>query len=190
MIEEPDTATMVKNSFEGIMGRNLSKKAESSSSVIRQSTDEVWLLSDLFETIALGKSLIEWFPTMRILLLDGPLGAGKTSLVKGLASGLNIKEPITSPTFALSQHYMTGHRPLIHIDLYRLEEKNEANNLFLQEEEEAIMLDSLLVIEWPERLSIDLQEAWRLSLKYESTGGRLAQLIIPNKNLRIDLPDS
>ena len=72
-----------------------------------------------------------------ILLLSGPLGAGKTSLVQGLAEGLGITEPITSPTFALAQHYPQGEPQLVHLDLYRLEQPASADELFLQEEEEA-----------------------------------------------------
>ena len=93
---------------------------------------------------------------------QGPLGAGKTSLVQGLAGALGIQEPITSPTFALAQHYPEGTPPLIHLDLYRLEQAIAADDLFLQEEEEANAMGALLVVEWPERLSLSLPDAWRL----------------------------
>ena len=92
--------------------------------------------------MALARAL----PAGSILLLIGPLGAGKTSLVQGLAEGLGIDEPITSPTFALAQHYPQGTPRLIHLDLYRLEQPSSADELFLQEEEEAIASEALMAV--------------------------------------------
>lgn len=134
------------------------------------------MLRDLEATRALGRSLSRQLPTGALLLLQGPLGAGKTSLVQGLAGALGIDEPITSPTFALSQHYPQGRPPLVHLDLYRLETPAAADDLFLQEEEEATALGALLVVEWPERLSLALPEAWRLELSQAPNEGRLAVL--------------
>ena len=150
----------------------------------RQSTDSCWLLQNLEETIHLGKSLTQMIPNLKLLLLEGPLGAGKTSIVKGIAISLGIKEPITSPTFPLAQHYQSRERPLFHLDLYRLEGHEAADELFIQEEEAADD-DALIVIEWPERLNLTLPEAWRLKLSYQDDGGRLAQLFpppSPNRN--------
>ena len=126
--------------------------------------------------MALARAL----PAGSILLLIGPLGAGKTSLVQGLAEGLGIDEPITSPTFALAQHYPQGTPRLIHLDLYRLEQPSSADELFLQEEEEAIAAEALMAVEWPERLGLELPEAWRLELSHQGDGRR-AQLIVPRK---------
>ena len=126
--------------------------------------------------MALARAL----PAGSILLLIGPLGAGKTSLVQGLAEGLGIDEPITSPTFALAQHYPQGTPRLIHLDLYRLEQPSSADELFLQEEEEAIASDALMAVEWPERLGLKLPEAWQLELSHQGDGRR-AQLIVPRK---------
>ena len=78
----------------------------------------------------LGQSLARELPSGAILLLMGPLGAGKTSLVQGLALGCGIDEPITSPTFALAQHYPQGEPPLVHLDLYRLEAPARPMNCF------------------------------------------------------------
>ncbi len=107
-----------------------------------------------------------------ILLLEGDLGAGKTCLVQGLAEGLGIDEPITSPTFALAQHYAglrasgpnSSPTALVHLDLYRLEQLAAADELFAQEEEEAIALGALLAVEWPSRLSFVPAGAWRVTL--------------------------
>ncbi len=154
-------------------------------SIAKQSTDSCWLLKDLEETIQLGEIVAHTITDLKLLLLQGPLGAGKTSFVKGFARAIGIAEPITSPTFSLSQHYPSGTRPLIHVDLYRLETQNAANELFLQEEEEAKTLGGVLLVEWPERLSIQLPDAWKIHLQHHDDGGRLAQLFppsIPDKN--------
>ena len=118
--------------------------------------------------------------------MKDPLGVGKTSLVKGLAISLGINEPVTSPTFALAQHYPSGQPPLIHLDLYRLEDHKTANELFLQEEEEAQNLNGLMIVEWPERLSISLEEAWELELNYcnDEGEGRIAQIHPPENPAR------
>ncbi len=149
-------------------------------SFAQQTNNFCWTLEKPESTMALGSRLTKKFPDLRILLLNGPLGAGKTTLVKGIAKSLRIKEPITSPTFPLSQHYPSGSPPLIHIDLYRIEEPNAANEFFLQEEEEAKAMDALMVVEWPERLSLPMADAWRGKLEYSSKNKvRLFQLIPP-----------
>ena len=136
-------------------------------------------MSDLEATKALGVELAQRLPAEAILLLKGPLGAGKTSLVQGIALALGIGEPITSPTFALAQHYMDGNPPLIHLDLYRLEQPGAADALFLQEDEEAKAIGALLAVEWPERLNLELPEAWQLQLFHTNDEGRSAQLTPP-----------
>jgi tRNA threonylcarbamoyladenosine biosynthesis protein TsaE len=149
-------------------------------SFAQQTNNFCWTLDKPESTISLGSTLTKKFPNLSILLLIGPLGAGKTTLVKGIAKSLQIKEPITSPTFPLSQHYLSGSQPLIHIDLYRIEEASAANEFFLQEEEEAKAIGALMVIEWPERLSLPMLDAWRGKLEYSSNNkGRIFQLIPP-----------
>ena len=138
-------------------------------------------MPDLEATQALGTELIQQLPAEAILLLQGPLGAGKTSLVQGIALALSIGEPITSPTFALAQHYTDGNPPLIHLDLYRLEQPSTADDLFLQEDEEAKAIGAFMAVEWPERLSLELPEAWQLRLSHTKDGGRHAQLTSPKK---------
>ena len=136
-------------------------------------------MPDLEATRGLGIELGRRLPIGAMLLLKGPLGAGKTSLVQGIAMALGVGEPITSPTFALAQHYTDGNPPLIHLDLYRLEQPSAANDLFLQEDEEAKAISALLAVEWPERLSLALPEAWQLQLSHSNDGGRYAQLTPP-----------
>ncbi|MCP9916759.1 tRNA (adenosine(37)-N6)-threonylcarbamoyltransferase complex ATPase subunit type 1 TsaE [Cyanobium sp. ATX 6F1] len=136
-------------------------------------------LADPSATARLGErlavELLSLEPADRLLLLRGQLGAGKTSLVQGLASGLGIDEPVTSPTFALAQHYQ-GCRGealthLVHLDLYRLEGASAAD-LYRQEEEEALALGAVLAVEWPERLPFLPAGAWWLDLEPEAEGRR------------------
>ena len=127
------------------------------------------LLADAAATQALGRELAQhWLalpPGERpILLLQGDLGAGKTCLTQGLAAGLGIDELITSPTFALAQHYSGRAGSLVHLDLYRLEQAAAADELFAQEEE-ALALKALMAVEWAERLSFVPEGAWRVGLE-------------------------
>ena len=162
------------------MNGNLCRVAEASGSPDHQSTDNRWILDDLEATHRLGRDLAGKLSAGTVLLLQGQLGAGKTSLVQGIALALGIHEPITSPTFALAQHYPQGEPQLVHLDLYRLEQPASADELFLQEEEEASATGALMAVEWPERLGLDLAEAWHLELRHQDEG-RLAQLTSPRK---------
>ncbi|MEX0588771.1 MAG: tRNA (adenosine(37)-N6)-threonylcarbamoyltransferase complex ATPase subunit type 1 TsaE [Cyanobium sp.] len=147
-------------------------------------------LADAAATQAFGRQLASRLPPCSTLLLQGDLGAGKTCLVQGLAAGLGISEPITSPTFALAQHYLlpaVDGAPgggLVHLDLYRLELPAAADELFAQEEEEARCLGALLAVEWPERLSILPQGCWQLQLSLADPSnpdaGRRLALIAPS----------
>jgi len=151
------------------------------------------LLANAAATAALGAELAQlWLRQpangeTQILLLEGTLGAGKTSLVQGIAAALGIEEPITSPSFALAQHY-GGRRQgrttaLVHLDLYRLEQAAAAEELFAQEEEEARALGALLAVEWPGRLRFEPDGAWRVELQLldpqRPEAGRRALLRLP-----------
>ena len=97
------------------------------------------------ETILLGEQLARLLANGSTLLLTGDLGAGKTTLVRGIAKGLNIKDVVQSPTFNIMKIYFKGDRPLIHIDAYRLADIN--NDIGL---DEYIGYESgITVIEWP-----------------------------------------
>jgi tRNA threonylcarbamoyladenosine biosynthesis protein TsaE len=146
-------------------------------------------LADAAATLAFGRQLASRLPPASTLLLHGDLGAGKTCLVQGLAAGLGIDEPITSPTFALAQHYrLAGIRGpagggLVHLDLYRLDLPAAADELFAQEEEEARALGALLAVEWPERLSGLPANCWQVHLNladpHNPDAGRRLELSAP-----------
>lgn len=103
------------------------------------------ITSSSIETIELGEKLAKVLPNGLTILLTGDLGAGKTTLVRGIASGLNIKGVVQSPTFNIMKIYLKGDRPLIHIDAYRLADINTDIGL-----DEYIGYETgLTVIEWP-----------------------------------------
>ena len=100
------------------------------------------------ETIALGERLARELPARGLVLLIGNLGAGKTTMAKGIVSGLGAaaQEDVTSPTFTLIHEYGGGR--VYHIDLYRLDEPREVATLGL---DELFERDALVLMEWGER---------------------------------------
>ena len=139
-------------------------------------------VENLNETIRLGRKFAQRLIPKSIILLEGPIGAGKTSFVQGIADGLCIKEEITSPTFALSHHYNSGTIPLIHMDLYRIENSLMAKEFFISEEEEAIQNEAIMVIEWPELIKPYLNNFWEIEISYATNFGRNYKIWDP-KNL-------
>ena len=102
------------------------------------------------ESIALARELAAVLPEDTVLALEGDLGAGKTTFVKGLAEAWNIHEPITSPTFNI-YHLYRGARTLAHMDAYRLEASPDIwDELML---EELLEPPFCLAIEWPSKLA-------------------------------------
>ena len=107
-----------------------------------------WETTSAAETHVLGKALGEACAEHAVMALVGPLGAGKTCLVRGIAEGLGVPaELVTSPTFVLIHEY-AGRLPLYHADLYRLEERDAVNGLGLEEYTET---PGVTVIEWAEK---------------------------------------
>ena len=97
------------------------------------------------ETMALGKAISDLAKPGSTFCLTGDLGAGKTTLVRGIARGLNIKSVVQSPTFNIMKIYFDGIKPLIHIDAYRLADVDTDIGL-----DEYIGYETgLTVIEWP-----------------------------------------
>ena len=129
-------------------------------------------IENFTETINLGKKFAQGLNPQSIVLLQGPIGAGKTSFVQGIAKELSISEDITSPTFALSHHYNSGKIPLIHMDLYRLDNSSMAKELYLAEEEEANQNKAILVIEWPELIQPIIDNYWKIEISYAKNYGR------------------
>jgi tRNA threonylcarbamoyladenosine biosynthesis protein TsaE len=115
------------------------------------------------ETEAVGRELAAGLTTGSVLLLYGELGAGKTAFVRGLAAGLGISsDEVSSPTFTLMQEYRGGRLPLIHVDLYRLDDPREIDDLGLDELGEG----AVLAIEWAQKLSGAVRDAVAVRIEH------------------------
>ncbi len=114
---------------------------------------EEYITSSADETIALGRKLAPKLRNCRVVILRGDLGAGKTTLVKGIAEGLQAASAndVTSPTFTLIHEYRGPEVKLYHVDLYRIETERELATLGLDElfAEEG----NLVLLEWGEKFS-------------------------------------
>ncbi len=124
-----------------------------------------WLSSNAEETFRLGQRLGAQLTGGEVLLLKGPLGAGKTVFVKGLSSALDVDpEEVTSPSFTLVNPY-DGRLRLYHIDLYRLDVGASAAHA-VDLEELLTDEDAVIVIEWAERLGPYRlpAETWRITI--------------------------
>jgi tRNA threonylcarbamoyladenosine biosynthesis protein TsaE len=103
-------------------------------------------------TLAMGERVAEMLlPSPRLIVLRGDLGAGKTTLVKGIAAALGVAEAseVTSPTFTLVHEYAGSKVRLYHLDLYRLETERELLTIGLEEMAESS--DALVLVEWGEK---------------------------------------
>ncbi|MDY6954707.1 MAG: tRNA (adenosine(37)-N6)-threonylcarbamoyltransferase complex ATPase subunit type 1 TsaE [Thermodesulfobacteriota bacterium] len=117
--------------------------------------------SSVQETVAFGLRLGEHLTTGMFVALNGKLGSGKTCLVQGIARGLNVPEGlyVTSPSYSLINEY-PGRLRLFHIDLYRLDDPGELEDLGL---EEILRQDGVTVVEWADKMAGTLPEE-RLSV--------------------------
>ena len=128
------------------------------------------------ETIACGRALAVSLSPPLIVLLRGDLGAGKTTLVKGIAEGFGAAsaDQVTSPTFTLIHEYRSARAMLYHIDLYRIETERELQTLAL---DDLLAPDSILLIEWGEKFP-RFQRERDIEIRLERVGdtGRRIQL--------------
>ncbi|MGF1604394.1 MAG: tRNA (adenosine(37)-N6)-threonylcarbamoyltransferase complex ATPase subunit type 1 TsaE [Thermosynechococcaceae cyanobacterium] len=132
----------------------------------------MWMrsLPNLAATQALGFALGQVLPAGSILLLEGDLGCGKTSLVQSIGEGLGITDLIVSPTFTLINEYHEGRLPLYHLDLYRLPPA-EVSNLYLEAYWQGLEYPlGIVAIEWPERLAPWPEHYLRIQLEYQGKG--------------------
>jgi tRNA threonylcarbamoyladenosine biosynthesis protein TsaE len=100
------------------------------------------------DTRALGESLAGLLLPGDLLVLVGPLGAGKTALTQGIGAGLGVAEPVTSPTFVIARVHTGGRVPLVHVDAYRLGRVADVDDLDLDASTE----ESVTVVEWGQGL--------------------------------------
>ncbi len=100
-----------------------------------------------------------------VILLTGDLGSGKTTLVQHLCRNWTVRESVTSPTFTLMQHY-SGAYPVVHLDLYRLENDQALHELGW---EEWLYGDTVAFVEWPERLEPYLRGYYKIDIRRQGT---------------------
>lgn len=137
-----------------------------------------WRLPDAAATEAAGAALAPLLRAGDVVALEGDLGAGKTSLARGLLAALGLMEEAPSPSFAIVQAYGPPEvrLPVWHVDLYRLDSPDEAVELGLDE----VLEDGALLIEWPDRLGDRLgPDALRLALATTPDGARRLTWTVP-----------
>lgn len=133
-------------------------------------------LPDADATEALGVEIAPLLRRHDVIALHGDLGAGKTTLVRGIMRGLGFEGEVASPTFPIVQPYEELVVPVWHVDLYRIEDPAELEELALDEARE----DAALLIEWPERLGRALwPDALRLTLSRTTDGARALTAEVP-----------
>jgi tRNA threonylcarbamoyladenosine biosynthesis protein TsaE len=127
------------------------------------------------ETIALGRDLARQLAAPVLVLLSGDLGSGKTTLTKGIISGLGVarEEDVTSPTFTLV-HVFHNHAKVYHVDLYRVEKFHDLETLGL---EDAFSEPAIVIIEWSERFA--LRNDWpQVLVRLEHLDGETRRITI------------
>jgi tRNA threonylcarbamoyladenosine biosynthesis protein TsaE len=134
------------------------------------------LLEGEAATERFGRSLAPLIRVGDVIALFGDLGAGKTTLARGLLHGLGHEGEVASPTFPIVQSYEALRVPVWHVDLYRIEHASELEELALDDAHD----HAALLIEWPERLGAALwEEALRLTLTRQGEGARALTARVP-----------
>ena len=117
------------------------------------------------ETEALGEALGKVLTPGTVLAYEGDLGAGKTAFTRGIARGLGINDPVTSPTYTIVNEYLSGRLPLFHFDMYRL---SGADDLFDIGWEDYLEQGGVCAVEWSETVKEALTDPIRVRI--EKTG--------------------
>lgn len=129
---------------------------------------------DEAETLALGAELAKLFAGGGIVYLSGDLGAGKTTLARGILRALGFSGRVKSPSYGLIESYTIGDQEIHHLDLYRLGHGEEIEYLGL---EDLLSGGSLLLVEWPERGQGWLPNAnWHVRIEDQAGGGRVIRV--------------
>jgi tRNA threonylcarbamoyladenosine biosynthesis protein TsaE len=133
------------------------------------------ILKDEEATASFGARLAAVARAGEVITLSGPLGVGKTALVRGLVSALGHEGDVPSPSFAIVQPYEELEPAVWHVDLYRIEHVSELDELGLDS-----AADAVLLVEWPERAGGDLwPRALALSLDFAQDGDRILTARVP-----------
>jgi tRNA threonylcarbamoyladenosine biosynthesis protein TsaE len=132
------------------------------------------ILSDEQASAEFGAKLANVVRAGDVIALSGPLGVGKTSIARGLLAGEGHEGEVPSPTFAIVQPYEHLDPPVWHVDLYRIEDASEIEELGLD-----AATDGVLIVEWPERAGDLWPEALTLSLEFGPNGDRILTAKVP-----------
>ena len=126
------------------------------------------------DTHALGRALAGRLGRGDLVVLVGPLGAGKTALTQGIGAGLGVREPVTSPTFVIARVHRSERVPLVHVDAYRLGSVADVEDLDL----DVTVADSVTVVEWGQGLVEQLaDEHLEVRLDRRADDVRTARLV-------------
>ena len=117
------------------------------------------------ETQVLGQKLASRLAPGDVIAYFGDLGAGKTAFTRGLAQGLGITDPVTSPTYTIVNEYLSGRIPLFHFDMYRLSSSDE---LFDIGWEDYLSRGGVCAVEWSENVEDALQDAIRVTIEKDA----------------------
>jgi len=125
-----------------------------------------FLTSSPEQTEAVGEALAAHLHPGDVIAYYGGLGAGKTAFTRGLARGLGVCEPVTSPTYTIVNEYLSGRIPLFHFDMYRLSSSDE---LFDIGWEDYLSRGGVCAVEWSENVEDALQDAIRVTIEKDAT---------------------
>ena len=134
------------------------------------------------ETEAVGAALAKVLKSGTIIAYRGDLGAGKTAFTRGLARGLGVKEPVTSPTYTIVNEYLGGTMPLFHFDMYRLGSEDE---LFDIGWEDYLDRGGVCAVEWSENVEDAMEDA--ICITIEKLGEDSRQITLEGGSILADL---
>ena len=132
-----------------------------------------FITSSPTETEAIGERLGQILPAGTVIAYEGDLGAGKTAFTRGLARGLGIREPVTSPTYTIVNEYLSGRMPLFHFDMYRLASSDDLWDIGW---EDYLDRNGICAVEWSENVADALENA--LVVRIEKIGDESRRITV------------
>ena len=134
------------------------------------------------ETEQLGQKLGQVLPAGTVIAYRGDLGAGKTAFTRGLARGLGITDPVTSPTYTIVNEYTSGRLPLFHFDMYRL---RSTDDLFDIGWDDYLERQGIYAVEWSENVPEAMENA--LVVTIQKTGEESRKITLEGGGILADL---
>ncbi len=128
---------------------------------------ESWVIADEAAMVCLGESLAERLSEGQLVCVSGDLGAGKTTLIRGILAGLGHVGDVPSPTYTLVEPYSLASMEVAHMDLYRLSSSEELEMIGFRD----LIESSLCLVEWPEKgLGFMPKGDWRIEIQHNDNG--------------------